>query len=728
MVPAAPVADAAEPAAPPRDRDSALLAEFASMVQAPQYLMVQFRQMSADRAYIYRDCMLLKSQDTVAVNHVLRNQQQSLAYLGVADPQPFCQPARMVGGIVPRVTELFAETMEVHLSHQLKFMDFARKIEGACQDTSTNAYAVIKVTLQTDPMKDPIGKDRFGDMQVQAALYADLKRQQAEGQVPEGTADFQKLQDLENTLRVFLAGKMEEQIKAVPIMVPGLVPLMDPMTGAPAIDPVTFQPVMVPGMVPDPTDPREVRRSAVVGGEAIDILGCPELEQFTGFACDQVQPEDFRWDWMVTRPEDWPLARWMAHRVYMSPQEVSARFNLSKEDIDKLGPHSMSNQRSFGQTNSTDQDPNLRLDLESGTLNDQIAVWEVWHRVLGRRFVFVEGIPKFLVNEVPQAVGRRWFPFFPLYFTRTSGQTIGISDVQLVRQLQDEYNTLRSHDREARRSSYPVLFVQAGTMNKTAMDLYRNRLPFSIVEVNNAEDIKKQMQEAVVVPYNPAAFNTASVEADMQSMFGLPATVVGGGDGGMDLASQMALAKEGMETGVARRRIAVNRVITDIFQYMAEISLKVFPESYVKSVCGPMAVWPRFTSEELYTNIRIEVKGGISGQPRAKDRIDLWANFANVAQQLGLPVNGVEVLRELLDALGIRADFTRFILPPGVLPGMPVPGGAPGGPPGAQGDRGVEGGSPPMVERGAPDDLSQVPNHPPLPAGPQPPPPAPGAS
>jgi hypothetical protein len=196
----------------------------------------------------------------------------------------------------------------------------------------------------------------------------------------------------------------------------------------------------------------------------------------------------------------------------------------------------------------------------------------------------------------------------------------------------------------------------------------------------------------------------------MQSMFGLPQAVTGA-NSGEDLASALALAKEGMETGDARRRIQINRVITDIFRWMAEISLKVFSQDDMVQRCGPETVWPRLTADELAITLQIEVKGGLTGQPRAKDRLDLWMNFAQIAQSLALPIQGVEILRQLLDAMGLRVDFTRFIGPPMMAPGMPgTPPAPPGGP----------GGAPTMVDpqRGAPDDLSQIPNHPPLPQAP----------
>ncbi len=706
--------------------DAAMVTFLSEIVRAPSYLQATFREMAADRSYVYRDCMLTDSQDTVAVNQVLRNQLISLAYLGVSEPQPFCQPARRVGHATPLMLELFAQTTEVHIENVVRLMDFARKLEGAAQDASTNSYAVFKVTLQDDFMNDPIGRARFGDMQEQVAEYTRLKTACDAGYIQEGTDDWQKYQDLENTLKVFAAGKIEEQIKAVPMLVPQEQPVLGP-TGTPILNPTTLQPITQTVMVPDPQDPREMQRKAILDGtEEINILGLPQLPHYQGFVCDQILPEDFRWDWRLTRPEDWMEAEWIAHRVFMAPTDIEAKWKVSEDEMKLAARPVSTGNKGPAASNSTAQDPNLRLDIETSAVNDTIAVWEVWHKKLFRRYVFIEGIPRLLENEVPQAVGARFYPFFPVYFNRVSGRVTPLSDIALTRNLQDEINMLRTHDREARRASYPVLFIPKGLMEPQAIAQYRNRMPFSVIEVTRPEEIQKYLSESVTVPYNPTLYSIDGPQNQLQQMFGLP-MVVTGGNSGEDLASALALAKEGMETGVGQRRIRINRIITDVFRWITEISLKVYPESYMKQTCGEEALWPRMTTAELYTNLKIDVKGGLNGAPRSKDRLDLWMNFSQIAQTLGLPVNGTEVLRELLDAMGLRVDFTRFIMPvqvPGTVGGPGAtgvpPAGAPAGSPQPSRGAGPDGGAPDMgsAQRPAPSSLEQVPNHPPIGAPP----------
>ena len=702
--------------------DAALISQFASRVEVPQWLREKFLQMVTDRDYVRRDCMLQDTQDTVATNHILRAQTLTLAYMGVFDPQPFCQPARRVGKQVAYPVELFSETMEIHLANQARQMRFAETLAGTCQDGSTNSYAIVKCTLQSDYMKDPVGEARFGDQQEAVAEYARLKELVDTKEIIEGTSEYALFKDMENTLRIFAAGKVEEQIKTVPQMVPGMVPALNPATGQPLLDPITLQPQLVPGMVSDPQDPRELQRISILEGKELDILGLPCVPHYMGFKCDQILPEDFRWDWRITRPEDINKAEWMAHRVFMRPDEIARKWGVDMKEL-QAGMHTQTATGRMSTARDTSLEPTQRMNPEVQSVNEELAVWEVYYKPNMHRYVFLPGLNKFLEKEVFQACGSRFFPFFVLAFNRVTGQFAPPSDVQLVRKLHDEINTLRSHDREARRSSYPVLFVQKGLMDPATQEMYRNRYPFSVIECERSQELKAAMSESNVIPYNPQLYDTSKCEGDLQEMFGLPRVVTGGPDSN-DLASSLALAKEGMETGVSSRRITVNRLITDVFQWMAEISLKVFPESYIKKTCGDAAIWPRMTIDELYTNIRIEVKGGMTGQPRAKDRLDLWQNFATICQTLAIPVNGPEVLRELLDGLGLRVDFTRFIMPvamPGMAPGpgapMPQAPAAPGA--GSKG-QGPDGGAPEMgtPNRPAPSSLAQIPNHPPLPKEP----------
>lgn len=700
-------------AAAAKGDDVALVSALSDLVRAPTFLTNAFRSMTDTRKYVSELCMLRDTQDTVAVNMVLRNQIIALAYLGVFNPQPFVQPQRQVGNSVSDYDEKFAQTAELHISRCTAQMDFATILEGGCQDASTNGYAIFKVTLQDDFMKDPIGGNRFGDMQEQVAEYLRLKALKDSGELQEGTADYELWEAADATIRTFMAGKLADEIAATPVLVPQQIPITDQL-GQPLIDPATGQPVTQEALVPDPRDPREMERIGIINGEPVDILGLPEIEHYRGFQCMQVLPDDWRWDWTITRPEDLHKGEWQAQRLYMTPDAITRKWGK-----DALGSNgSTMTTRQFGSLmngNSTTRDPSDRYDVEATMVDGRHAVWEVWHKPTWHRYVFLEGSGTMLEKEVVQATGTRFFPFFYLGFNRVTGAVQAISDVELARGLQDEVNMLRTHDREARRAGYPILFIPKGLMSAGDKSKYRSRDPFSVIEVDRPEELQKYLQESTTVPYNPGLYNTGAAESQLQQVFGLPLTVTGAASN-EDLASALALAKEGMETGVARRRIQVNRAITDIFMYMLEISLRVFGEPFMKEQYGAEAVWPQFTAEQIATHLRVEVKGGLTGQPRSAERLEFMQQFATIAQTLGMPVNPIPVMRDLVDAMGLRVDFTKY-LPPAFLMaimqqmGMGVPPqGTPA--PAPKGESGGEG-APPMTDpqRGAPSSLAQVPNN-----------------
>lgn len=692
----------AEPTAPD-PAQAAQIKQFLSMVEAPTWLADAFKEMDADRRYVATECMLAGTKDAVAVNHILRNQHTMLAHLGYQDVVPFVQPARQVANIVPPIDELFAQTVDVFLQKHIRATDLARKVDGACQDASTARVAWLKITLQTDFTKDPIGNSRFGDMQQEVARWEDLKVRIDSGEVTDPDPAMAEYIDLDRTLRIYAAGLIEEQMMSVPLMSPQSV--VDPATG-----------LVQTILVPDQMDPRETQRRAIIDGQPYDLYGVPKVDAYKRFVVDQIQPEDIRWDWTVTRLEDLCDAEWVAHRVFMSPSTVRRKWKLAAKEFGAAAMYG-ANGTSLGHTveEQSSEDPSSRSNVEQTTLNGLVAVWELWHKGHGRRYVFVEGMARFLENEVPQAVGLRWYPFFPAGFNRVTGKFLPLSDTSLQRPVQDEYNMLRSHNREAIRASYPVLFVPIGLLSKGAIEKYRNRGPFSVIEVARADDVNKYVKESTAIPYDPGkfAFGMNKAEQDMQKMSGVPTTVAGvvGSDA---TATQDVMAKQGFDVLTTRRRNIIGRMLTDMLVWMTEVGLKVWSENEIKEIAGEAAVWPKMSAEALATRLSIEVKGSLGTPAEAKNRLDFWTNVAAIAQTLGLPINGVTVMRELLDAGGIRTSVERFI-----LPGIPsIPGQAPGGPgqpPGTSPqENGQGGGAPPMAEREVPTSPEQLPNHPPM--------------
>jgi hypothetical protein len=671
--------------------EKALIAEFKTLVETPEYLRDAFELMQEERAYIAEGVMAAKDQNAVTVNQVLKNQQTVIAHLGLEDPQATCSPMPQVGGQIDPAIANMAETCELFLNHTIKQTRLAELLEGAVQDAQTNGIAWLRVALQEDFFKDPVGQNRFNDQQENVAEFQRLQEAFDAKKFTDDSADYQRMVDLQNTLKVWMAEKVAAQ--------PPLVPLqsVDPMTGA-----------IVMQMVPDASDPRTERKQAIINGTSIDVLGCPELERYLGFSVDQIIPEDVRYDWSVTRPEDIRRGAWMAYRMYFSQEDICGKFALSQEDCGKVQVYSSDRKkvdRRFGFYG-----PDERQNIETAQINDRCAVWTLENRILGRRYCWVDGLSKFLVNEAFQAVGANPFSLFPIYFNRVTGRSLPLSDTALQRDLQDEYNLLRTHDREGRRASYPYSIVAAGAADKEDLEALRNREPFQAVMLKKADDINKYFKDINGAPYNPGLYDTSRVTTDMQAVANVPLTGQGvQGEG--RVATDLTLANAGMQKANSRRLMSVNRTFTDIMEWIAQVAVKVFPAENIKAICGPNAMWMALSAEQLTVNFQIDIKASVNGPPDFASKMQFYTALPDILMKLmNVPgLNVPVVMQELMRMGGITTDL-RNIWTPGQPPmGMPPMGPPAGQSPEAQGPQGAQGGAPPMT---APPQASNLPNNP----------------
>ena len=400
----------------------------------------------------------------------------------------------------------------------------------------------------------------------------------------------------------------------------------------------------------------------------------------------------------------------MAYRVYLSKEDIAAKFALEPDEFKKVTVYSLDGKKTDRKWGTVG--PDERNDLEAQQINDRCAVWTLEHRVMGRRYVWVDGVDHFLASEVFQAVGANPFSLFPLYFNRVTGRALPLSDVRLQRDLQNEYNLLRTHDRQGRRASYPWLVLSAGSADQEDIDAIESRQPFQAVMLKKADEIKKYLHEMAGAPYNPGTYDTGKVVADMQMVANVPLTGMGvQGEG--KVATDLTLANQGMQKANSRRQAQMNRTFSDMLEWMAQVAVKVFPADNIKAMCGMQSFWLALSAEQLSMNFQIDVKGAVSGPPDFASRMQFWTAFPDILMKLqSVPgINVGAVMGKVMQLGGISEDIRNFWNPMMAPPGMPGPMGAPGQDPNAQGARGQEGGAPPMDSAPAPENLPNNPGN-----------------
>jgi hypothetical protein len=92
-----------------------------------------------------------------------------------------------------------------------------------------------------------------------------------------------------------------------------------------------------------------------------------------------------------------------------------------------------------------------------------ICVVEIWDKKNGVVRTTAKGMNRWLREPyAPENAPQRWYPFYALGFNPTEGSWRPISDVELLKSLQDEYDRTRQNYADVREKAVPILIFRKG--------------------------------------------------------------------------------------------------------------------------------------------------------------------------------------------------------------------------------------------------------------------------
>lgn len=735
---AAPPANTGEATANAEAQDAALIDSYSRETCIPVPLEKWYRAFDRDRKYVNNDCMVLDAQDAVGTNHILRNQYTLMALLNsreadirvevdealwepvpefATDPMtgaPMLDPVtgqpaiigELPGEAPPELVKL-ARTDDILGRKLLRESRFRHQLAGAIQDVETNAIMFVKVNQQQDLKRDPIGNLRFNDQQDNFALFTFMQAQIASGDIKPGTSEMARFTALSKTVGEYLAAQIRADMQANPLPPTEVV---DPLTGLPAID-TLGQPILQPT-----PDPREQQAAGLEAGTIQpDVSQVPEVASWIGLPIDIVQPEDIRFDWTITRPEDFWRSNRIQHRVYMDRDEAAAKYKLTPEEA-KLLPTATASQNTSTMGNG---DPSARDEqLGDKQIGSKVELWECWDRPLNYVCVYAKGFKKFLAKYTPRVVWRHWFPFLPFLFNRVTGRLVGVSSTTLQRPAQEEINLMRTLDRHAKKASFPRILVKKGVFSRGEARKYKNAMPYEVIELDMPDELNAAVKETAMAPYNPMLTDSSRAEMDLQRMAGV-SLVAGGTVGVSKSATETATAQAGTDSNADYRRGIIEDLYIDVTTCLLDMAHTVFPEANVKALVGPGAFWPPMDRETMWRNLAVRIRAGSTGKPQTKERQEELIALSQMASAFGLVAKGPEIMDEIAREMGRYDGISRFFEKPALAPmpgapGAPKMNGGGGGPPksppapGSQQGQGG-GGSEPMSSAPKPES---IPNRP----------------
>lgn len=689
--------------------EAALIQKIERRVEGPEDFKSEMSRWQELRNYVHTDAMLLDEEDAVGTNFLYRHQDALMALITPKDPAPRVLPRKWLppmgaeGAPISYPPEVlqYAKTHEIILDRQQQQSHLDRVIEGAAQDAVTLPMAWVKMRMQEDFHLDPVGYGRHNDQLDSLKRYERLRMDFDAGVFTDRSAEFRELQQLSDTIKAFILEGMQAQIAETQEL------QFDEVTARPLLDDAD-QPVYSGA-----EDIQAEVDALLANPEAlVDISQLPEIAHYIGFTFQQVDPEDIRWDWNIRRPEDLCYARWMAHRVWMTEADIREKWKVAPEEL-RTAARFTHDGYSITLKDSADDDPEYggkdEEERERGfgeTDDDQrrgetMAVWEYWDKVQGRVMRFVQGTGKFLDSYVPVAAPRRFFPFFLVSFNRATGRLWGVCDTDLQAPLQDESNRMRTWQREAQRNAHPRWMIAKGLLRPSEKRRFEDALPYSLTEVERAEDVAKGVFPIVPPDYNPALYDRTATIMEMQQMAGIPNAALGAGNPGLTATSD-AISNQQMGNQIGRRQRVLERLYQDIYQAMMEMNAQVLPEENVAEIVGPGYVWPSLNKQQVLGAFFVEVESTLDDVQTRMQELKAWLDLSQIATSMGLPLHPIPVTKKLMELMGVRDNLGTFMnvmamLPDGGMGQSSAGGGsapAPASSPDAQGGRGVEGGAP----------------------------------
>lgn len=658
------------------DPTAALISKFEDRVEAPEDLKVEMDRWEGMRQYVHTDAMELDEEDAVGTNFIYRNQQAGLALILPEEPKarlmhrdimlPDATQDPEGGGAGYQLTRhlaRYARTHELMLDYQQGQMGLEGIIAGAVQDAMTVPYAIVKLRVQEDHARDPLGYGHMNDQTDMLVRYRRLAADKKAKVFDKYSAQERELQELHKSVREYILEEAQLELRRSRKLVEtddGLAQLDENGDPVYSVD-------------EDVAD--RVRRLIESPESLIDESDIPEVAHYRGFVAQQVMPEDFRFDWNIQRPEDFRFCRWMAHREWMTPADVRERWpSIKNEDLHKAHQYDFEGNKLNLSAGGPGNDPEYggKDDEErymgSETLvddapmkGDLLAVWEYWDRVQGKVFRWVQGMRMFLEAPfMPEVAPSCFFPFELLTLGRATGRFWAPSDTDLQQPLQDESNRMRSWQREAQRSAAQRFIVGKGLLRPNEKQNLETALPNSVVEVERADDFRNSIHEVAPVVYNPALYDRSGTLLEMQQMAGIPAAALGAGNMGMTATSD-SISNQQMGNQVGRRRKAVRQLYLRIYTKMAEMNAQLFEEQDVQQIVGPGAVWPPLDRQQILANFIVDIDAVLNDADERAQELQAWVQFSQITQQMGLPVDGIASAKYLLRKMGIREDLSNFI-------------------------------------------------------------------
>lgn len=437
-----------------------------------------------------------------------------------------------------------------------------------------------------------------------------------------------------------------------------------------------------------------------------------EVVAAEGLTIDRVLTEHLLIDPSVTEFWDYPQADYLIQLIPTKKSQAEGEYRM------KLGKA-----KTYSDAAAATGKESGKVFSGADKVDDSdcmICICEIWDKRSQRVYTMAEGCDFFLREPYsPPRVGKRWYPFFLLPFQTVDGTFIGPSLVDLLERLQQEHNDTRDKE-NAHRDLIKPGWIAGSTVSEKTIKRYEDSTLGEITIVDSeGKPITGMIMPKQHPPIDPQVYDTSKVRFDWEQVSGMQdaarSTVVS-----PKTATEASIMNQSLSGRVSEMRDQSEDVLTDMYQYGAEIALQELTVQQVEKIMGehkmgqildaagepvldpssgqpmigvlePSYDWPEMSRDEVFDMVQIKIRAGTTGEPDKIEQQETWIKLMPVIQPLiqqimDLQLKGIDttsleaLLRETVARFDDKLDIEQIMpklkaLPP-PPPSMP-PGGQP---------------------------------------------------
>ena len=431
------------------------------------------------------------------------------------------------------------------------------------------------------------------------------------------------------------------------------------------------------------------------------LEGKSEVEVSRGIFIDVVPSEDIQVSLDVQNVVDCESASWIAHRTFMQLDKAKDKFSrITSEEwatatiYHSIAPTAEKDRRNTPVTDDSitaDQASNYRTGSQVGAVsgdgkyNRFVCVWEKWDASTSLVMDLVEGVNAYGTEPSPPNVPTtRFYPFFPLALHEVDGERHPQSLVMRSFRLMDEYNRARSGLAALRARTKPRVAFDSRAFAQPEIDkiiggTYAEWIP---ITPSTEEGLKGAVWEVPYPKIDPALFDTMGIKNELEILWGIQEALSGGIEVAKT-ATEAEIQQAGTNARTGSMRDRLERVLTEIAQFHAEIAAQEYSLEDVRDIAGPGAIWIEgVTIQDLGMLLQIDIRAGSTGKPNTTKQREAWAQEAPVIRDTMLQVGQLlqsppqeiarcltEIMKETIHRAGENLDLSLFI----PKAGQPIP-------------------------------------------------------